>query len=656
MFRLIFLITALVFARDWANYSGQGEVRDLASGSDGTLWAALAWGLEERSASGRTTSYMPGSNGLEAADFMQIFVLPNGDMIAGSKNGTLVRKNKNSNRFETISTSFVGRNRNLEQGLGEIAGNILILPFKGALAFFDITTNRSIITISQIGTSSLETIRRVAVEDTTVWIDLGTLVWKRHINWSNIHNDNFLADPGSWVEAEDMPAEKNKPAYTASGLNFPMAKVEVVSLISGGDAIAWGNDFSHFSRMQNGNWGGAFWANTSGYGDDQDIFNSKSLAMQPNGNFAVGMWGPGLLVFNNQAQLTNWFHSTNTGNTCPTKITDANEGWTIVQGLAPAPNFSGYIFSYVSQDNYGLGFVDNNGNTKCIKSAEASSSIAFTVIARENEMREWEIYVSWKTSLDLGSKGGGVDFYKVSPFQNTGNFAPLLHKKWALPFGSPIEFAFDSQGTLWAISSSKIFYLDKQEDEWKEPSHIRNFNSINISALKTDAQNGLWIGTTGDGAYSLSQINNSPDSLTAKHFRVRDGLLSEVIYDIAIDTIRGKVYFANELGLSVYRTALVRNAHGYMQSNAPKPIAWPNPFRPSLHSAVTIDHISENSTVYILDSSGKRIRLFSGNALRGGAVKWDGKNESGKLVAPGLYHYVARDGKNTAKGKIIVER
>jgi flagellar hook assembly protein FlgD len=93
-----------------------------------------------------------------------------------------------------------------------------------------------------------------------------------------------------------------------------------------------------------------------------------------------------------------------------------------------------------------------------------------------------------------------------------------------------------------------------------------------------------------------------------------------------------------------------------MQDGAPKTIAYPNPFRPREHSAVTIDNITEKSSVYILDSFGKRVRFFKGNDLKGGAAIWDGKNEGGKAVAPGVYHYIAAEGKSVVKGKIIVER
>jgi len=658
MFRAFLLIIAvlLTYAKDWTHYTKQNEVRDAVLADNETLWAAFAWGLQERLANKTENNYMPGSNNLEVADFVQIFALPDGDIIAASRNGSLVRKNKNSKNFETISNSFAEKKRELLPGLGKRANNILILPFKGALAFFDYDKKYSIITLSQIKTSSLESssIKRIAVEGDSLWIEFDEAIWKRKIDWNKISEDRLLAEPNSWENTYKMPEEKTKPSYVPTWPYFPLERVNAIKVLSSIGAIAWGDNYYNFSRMQNEQWGEPFKANANLFSDDQKNYPIKSLAMRPDGNFAAGIWGPGLLIFDNGSQISKWFHSNNPpGNTCPTEWSDrADAGWTIVQGVVPAPDFSGYIFSYVSETNYGLGFVDNNGENHCLKANSASSPVAFSIIARENETKEWEIYAAWRNTLE--SENGGVDLYKTTPSKNSKDFFPVWKNGWTLPFGSPIDFAFDSKGILWAISNSKIFYL--AENEWKEPSYIRGFDGGIISALETDAQNGLWIATHGNGAYLLSKVNNSPDSLTAKHFKVKNGLLNEMVYDIAIDTIKGKVYFAHDLGLSVYSTAIVRNASNYMQNDAPKPIAYPNPFRPKLHNAVTIDYISEKSTVYIFDSSGKRVRFFSANELRGGAVIWDGKNEDGKLVAPGLYYYMVKDKKNIAKGKIMVER
>ncbi len=655
MFRIFFFAVALIYAKDWVHYTGQNEVRDVVRTEDGTLWAAFAWGLQERQANKTENTYMPGSNSLEAADFVQLFTLPGGDIIAASKNGILVRKNKNYKNFETINNSFAEKKRALLQGLGERAENILILPFEDAIAFFDYEQKRSVITLTQVGTSSLEeyTIEKIVVKEDSIWVDLKNKAWKRHIDWAEIHDDRLLADPNSWKPANESFAEDKKPDYAPSNLKFPLESVKTISLIPGGDVLAWAplrDDYNFFCRMQNEQWGDAFFANQSGRGDDQKNYLTKSLALLPNGNFAVGMWGPGLMTYNAANAKTGWWHSTNTDDKCPTMHESNAQGYTLIQGVATSPDFSGFVFSYVSEAKYGLGFLNNSGNAICFKSTEASSPVALSIVTRQNEAGEWEIYAAWKYSL--ASKDGGIDFYSTSQ----GNFFPVLQKKWTLSFGTPIDFAFDSRGVLWAVSESKIFYLSQKDEEWKEPSYIRGFGGGTISSLETDAQNGLWISMLGNGAYSFSQVNNSPDSLVAKQYKIKDGLLNEAVYDIAIDTIKGKVYFAHNLGVSVYSTALVRSASGYMQSGSPKPIAYPNPFRPGLHSHLTIDFISEKSSVYILDSSGKRVRLFKENDLRGGRLVWDGKNESGKFVAPGLYYYLAADGKNIAKGKILIER
>jgi len=656
VFRIFFftITVALVFAKDWRHYTNQNAVYDTAHADNGTLWAAFKWGLQERSANGQITSYMPGGNGLEAANFVQIFALTGGDIIAVSKNGILVRKNSNSRNFETISNSYVEKKGSVLQCLGKKAGNILVLPFEDALAFFDYKQNRSVTTIRQVGENSLGSseIKRIAIKDNTIWLDLGNAIWKRDIVWSEINKDLLLTDPTSWKKIGEMPDDEKKCSELGSvssvlGVsNFPLENANALSVLPGSGALAWGNNYASFARMQNGQWSEAIEADQSGYinGNDQKTYSTKSIATLANGDFAIGFWGAGIITYDKNLKKTGWFHSKTSNNECPTEWSNKADGnYTIVQGLVPALDNSSYIFSYFSEKNYGIGSLSSNGKISCKKSEKASSGVAHSIVARNGINGKQEIYVAWRNSLE--SKEGGVDFY-----------SPEFVKKWNISFGSPIDLAFDSRGVLWAVSSAKIFYLDNEADEWKEPSYIRGFDGGVISSLEADARNGLWIGTFGDGAYSFSQLNGSPDSLTAKRFRIKDGLLNETIHDIAIDTIKGLVYFAHDLGLSVYSTALVRNTSDYMQSDSPKPIAYPNPFRPELHKVLKIDYISENSSLYILDSSGKRVRFFKGSDLQGGVAIWDGRSEGGKLVAPGIYYYVASDKKNVAKGKILVER
>ncbi|GBU26168.1 hypothetical protein R83H12_02862 [Fibrobacteria bacterium R8-3-H12] len=90
MFRLIFVFAAvLIYAEDWTHHTSQNEVRDAVLADNGTLWAAFAWGLQERLANKTENNYIPGNNNLEAAYFVQIFALPGGDIIAASRYGNL---------------------------------------------------------------------------------------------------------------------------------------------------------------------------------------------------------------------------------------------------------------------------------------------------------------------------------------------------------------------------------------------------------------------------------------------------------------------------------------------------------------------------------------------------------------------------------------
>lgn len=84
--------------------------------------------------------------------------------------------------------------------------------------------------------------------------------------------------------------------------------------------------------------------------------------------------------------------------------------------------------------------------------------------------------------------------------------------------------------------------------------------------------------------------------------------------------------------------------------------AYPNPYRSdSGRDFVTIAGLTGKATVRILDASGKLLRTLEENDGNGG-VQWDLKDQSGDLVASGIYiFYVVGEG-NKAMGKLAVLR
>jgi hypothetical protein len=69
--------------------------------------------------------------------------------------------------------------------------------------------------------------------------------------------------------------------------------------------------------------------------------------------------------------------------------------------------------------------------------------------------------------------------------------------------------------------------------------------------------------------------------------------------------------------------------------------AWPNPFRTAISLQLTASSPDE---VAIFDAAGRRVRSFPAVSCRSSAVSsflWDGRDEAGKPVAPGVYFAAA---------------
>ncbi len=65
-------------------------------------------------------------------------------------------------------------------------------------------------------------------------------------------------------------------------------------------------------------------------------------------------------------------------------------------------------------------------------------------------------------------------------------------------------------------------------------------------------------------------------------------------------------------------------------------IAYPVPFKPSVHSSLTIDNPSTDPIVCsVYDINGDLVRTIKSSGTD--KVFWNGRNGSGRLVKPGLY-------------------
>lgn len=704
--------------------------------AQGGVWVATPQGLRYMDGSTESVLLAP-EDGLEYANQAQVFSLPNG-LVSVSSLGHIARK-EGAGPFRIINRSYVGAERKLVPRLGCLAQSILVLPFEGSLAFFDLRSEKSVLTLLQVGALRLEShpITALLVQADTLYVAMGQRVFRRTMDWDSLARDRSLADPSTWSEQllshsdtirsialkgdslvfrthegtfefDSQGREtstcveegcvvriqgevREDSLFYANGQSlvrwilkesdqriwfvgtsqawlqqngtvqeisawdgFSLGLVNTLASLPNGGVLAWAQN--QYSRYQGPNFGPVHTVNPTDYLDDwnQDFAQPlKSVAVGSDGSVAFGTWGAGMLHWSDgdTPQLLNWYHPKSEG--CLTGFAGGN--YTLMRGVVAAPG-GGFLFSYVMPEgSYGLGYLSAKGAMTCYPHV-GSKSYAGPLVVRESlDSSGWDLFVAYGGSLDVNVEGG-VDWFHL-PLTGLGTpHSPQLRQTMVSEVGYPRDLALQFQGErLWVMGASNLGYWDPGQEKIQAVPYLKGYSGGELSALAVDVQEGVWLGTMGKGAYRLIPVGLSFDSLAALQFLPRQGLLSTRVYDIAIDSRHGEVWFALDNGVSRLRYAAVRDASSYMTAGAPPVKVFPNPFRPREHSQVFIDHVNEKATVYILDAFGQKLRQFQGSDFVGGRVVWDGTNTQGKRVAPGVYHYWIVAGGKTTRGKILVE-
>lgn len=168
-----------------------------------------------------------------------------------------------------------------------------------------------------------------------------------------------------------------------------------------------------------------------------------------------------------------------------------------------------------------------------------------------------------------------------------------------------------------------------------------------VTAIRIDGGNRKWVGTQNSGVFLFSD-----DGLEEVfHFTSENSpLLSNNIYDIAVNQENGEVFFATDQGIvSFFSTAT--NFDNEMNQVR----AYPNPVRPEYEGNVTVDGLAFDTTVKITDLQGN---LVFETQSQGGRAVWNGKLLSGERPATGVYLVFAAtpDGDVSNVGKITIIR
>ena len=166
-----------------------------------------------------------------------------------------------------------------------------------------------------------------------------------------------------------------------------------------------------------------------------------------------------------------------------------------------------------------------------------------------------------------------------------------------------------------------------------------------INAIAIDGANRKWIATAGSGVFLVSP--NGQEEIF--HFTTRNSpLLSDNVFDIAINQASGEVFFATENGVISYMSTATN-----FDEDISDVIVYPNPVRPDYGGVITIDGLAFQSDVRITDTAGNLVFATTSN---GGRAVWDGNGRDGRRVATGVYLVFAAspDGSAANVGKVAI--
>ena len=219
-----------------------------------------------------------------------------------------------------------------------------------------------------------------------------------------------------------------------------------------------------------------------------------------------------------------------------------------------------------------------------------------------------------------------------------------------LPSAEVLSLEYDPAGIMWVGSPRGAYYtITPPSDELNRVSltQVYAMREIPIYAIDIDASGNKWFGTE----FGVSLL--SPD-LYAVVRRITtdppDRLPAFRVNMVAIDPNSGWAYLGTTQG-----TAVIRTPYRDYGDEIVEVSFEPNPFNPDRSRLIfTGNALAGGAGARILTPDGRLIRKLSHDQA---ALGWDGRDDSGRGVADGVYLILTHNGAGQAgQGKVAVIR
>lgn len=724
------------FAADvWKNFGRPYPVRSIIAYADGVL---LATASGVRYVTPEIDVLFSTVTGMETSSFYALAQCDAG-IFAISEYGLIAGWNMETLNWNIVNRSFVSNGVRIVQDRVIGYKNFLILAFEDRLAFFDTQSKRAVLTVNKVGKNSLlaTPVQALSVHNDTLYVAVGTTLYKRYIDWDNIDQEIRLVDPETWIVEREGEIVHTIAWKGDSLKTFPIrgqwhwdkdgllttavqdssdimvkgktllqeflyyegvSRVRWIGLSNtyaflAGDYFLLGYDtkkkefidYTEYSTFPlDGTYevrpkagGGVIVASLEGkishtvdyvwqyraiaeegYANASSALSNrmKVLAYLPPDRVFYHIWGRGFylysenghkLIKNTALEKDRCFHGSS----------KEHPDFVVTAGSTVAPDSSGFITTASTNDGFDLIYVTKDGEFSCATNVGTFDFSGPVVATRIDGSSDWLVMVSGRNLASYETEGALEIFRVADPAKRGGRLEVLEHKVAYSAFkDTPVDMAYDAKGRyLWIVTKNQLEYWDLDKDSISTPYVVKGVVGTEYTSAEFDVLGNLWVGTTGQGVYRLTRKGVTQDTLIARQFSVRNGLLSDDVLDIAIDPVRGEAWFSHERGVTMYKRSDLRDVSATGKDSVKHDlIAYPNPFRLGEHRYITINNIGAKAVVSIYNRAGHLIRSFDENETKGGSVEWDGFSKRGNIAAPGVYWYVVKNSSGKKKGKFIL--
>lgn len=442
----------------------------------------------------------------------------------------------------------------------------------------------------------------------------------------------------------------NVSAWSYFPLRTPYAATPYVG---GKGGVTVYSTYGEFGWSDGGGWVSQEAPNDLGFYGGMEAYDRllKNVSTLADGNVLVGIWGFGFRMHPD--------NGTNRGvEISPSENTCVEEYFTdfiVPVGITPSPDSIGWLVSYWGKSAYGIAYIDESGSVSCANGVGSGKFAGPLRASWSDDSTEWILYSS--AGRTEGTEGSGLlDIFTITPISQTGGELKIV-EQMTVPTPDNrylIDMDLDKAGRLWAITYSTIAYWEVGMDSVQPPHKTSNFEQASLTSLAMDPNDRLWVGTLGSGVYMIKKVASNPDTMKATKFVTRNGLMNDIVYDVAIDARLGIAWFVHKNGMSAYSRSDLRETEAYMTSKGPEVKVYPNPVHLNWGQQIKFENVAEDATISVYNSGAHLVKFFAGDELDGGRVTWDGKDRRGVYVAPGVYHYLIKKGSKKKQGKLLI--